>query len=170
MADILKKLGDAAKDVYSKVKSIPPDEGEAQALREKQEQVDALAPASAQRLQPMVMPKEGPDPTAAYGTRLGEHRYAVDAEGNLTPVYMPIRQIEGENFEERQPMNLAPAPAPRMKPIIPASLSQPMPVYDQGGDVKMTSGGREVAEPVYTMSVKMPPPQPGDYMPRYGEG
>ena len=131
MADTLKKV----------VKDLPPDEGEYQSLKEKQNQVDALAAPVTPALKPVVEP--GPpelvNPMAQYGSRQGEVRYAVDKAGNLTPIAVPQEPVM---LAPVAPAPVAPAPAPRsgMKPIIPTSLSQPMqenaiPVYDRGGDV-----------------------------------
>ena len=165
MADTLKKV----------LKELPPGESEDQGIKEYQKQVNALSapivPTKAAPVEPG--PPELINPTAQYGSRQGEVRYAVDKAGNLTPIAVPQEPVM---LAPVSPAPVAPAPAPRsgMKPIIPASLSQPMqenslPVYDNGGDVKMTSGGKPVEKkPEHKMTVVAPPDKPEDYMPRYG--
>ena len=165
MADTLKKV----------LKELPPGESEDQGIKEYQKQVNALAapivPAKAAPVEPG--PPELINPSAQYGNRQGEVRYAVDKAGNLTPIAVPQEPVM---LAPVAPAHVAPSPAPRsgMKPIIPTSLSQPMqensiPVYDNGGDVKMTSGGKPVEEkPEHRMTVVAPPDKPEDYMPRYG--
>ena len=51
----------------------------------------------------------------------------------------------------------------------PSVGMRPIPLYDKGGDVKMSSGGVSIPDkPEYKMTVVAPPDRPEDYMPRYG--
>ena len=90
MADTLKKIGNTASGVVSKLKSILPDENEQQALREKQQQIDStLAPAQTPAMQPQEPSvKDKVNPLARYGSRPGEKRIDTsDMTKPLTPVY-----------------------------------------------------------------------------------
>jgi len=67
----MKRVGDTAKDYWAKIKSLPPDEGEAQAIKEKQANVDAVT------AKPTPEPEHTgsePMPQSQYGTRGGEKR------------------------------------------------------------------------------------------------
>ncbi len=91
--DVLKKLGDTAKDIGSKLKSLPPNEGEQQSLKEKQSQIDALSakptPEKPKETEPAEVDKVAP--LARYGSRPGEKR--IDTSdmtkplGTSAPVY-----------------------------------------------------------------------------------
>jgi len=136
---ILKKLGEDAR-------SLPPDENEQQALREKQANIDAVAPRAAvpvQGLQPVISPapfekvNQGP-----YGSRPGEQLYKVDSEGNISPIPMQhiIEDKDYPQYQVLQPIQPMEQKRTAVKPIIPSSLSTPMvenatPIYDEGGDV-----------------------------------
>ena len=86
MADTLKKIGNTASGVVSKLKSILPDENEQQALREKQQQIDStLAPAQTPAMQPQEPSvKDKVNPLARYGSRPGEKR--IDTSDMTKPL------------------------------------------------------------------------------------
>lgn len=138
MADVLKKLGDKAAETFSALKSIPPNESEQQSLRDKQQQIDAMTlPQPAAPAAPQSVGTEpahsANDPLNKYGSRPGEKRFDVDKDGNLTQV--PVPQAPVEKSSKRPAPVVQPEQKSPMKPIIPQSLSQPMPSYDGGGDV-----------------------------------
>jgi hypothetical protein len=142
MADVLKKLGDKMSDTLSALKSIPPDESEQQSLRDKQQQIDAMtlpqpaAPAAPQAQVPEPA-RAANDPLNKYGARPGEKRFDVDKDGNLTQVPVPQAPVEKAPAQRpvQHPVLAQPENKSPMKPIIPQSLTQPLPSYDGGGDV-----------------------------------
>lgn len=108
---ILKTLGDKASEYWSGMKSILPDENEAQALGEKSGQINSLST-------PASIPN-------------------VDIDGNVThstPSLTGPKTVEAPQRE--QAVEPAPAAKTGMKPIIPESLKTPLPLYDDGGDVE----------------------------------
>jgi hypothetical protein len=136
---ILKKVGDKASDVVKTAKELPPGDSEDQGIKEYQKQANALAAPVATAEPPVEPgPPELVNPLARYGSRQGEHRYTVDENGNLTPIVVP-QEPAVAGAAHSAPTEAA-APRSGMKPIIPQSLSQPMPVYDKGGDVRTTGG------------------------------
>jgi hypothetical protein len=150
---ILKKLGDKAHEVVSALKSLPPNEGEAESMRYKKQQTDALAPhqqptqedkpatfgiAPIDRVNPIN------DPLSYYGRRPGSGQvlYKVDREGNLTPIQVapPLTPTPAHK------MQASPAPTKSaLKPIVPESLKEPMPLYDDGGEVDVNDGKHQAA-------------------------
>src|ERR1035437_658357 len=172
MADMLKKLRD-----------IPPGDSEDQGIKEYQNQVNALAAPVATAAPPVEPgPPELVNPLTRYGSRQGEHRYTVDENGNLTTVVVPQDPVA---LPPRPPATAAPVAAPaRLKPIVPQSLQQPMPVYDNGGDVKAQPSfeerialanpvqlpkGYEDAKPVYDKIVLPKGYEDAQPVARYGE-
>ncbi len=155
---VMKRLGDKASGFASALKSLPPGESEFQGIRATQQNVDdaAIQPAQAAKEQPVA--QQPMNAMARYGDRPGEARLDVDIEGNVVhhQGMKPMAQTTPAHTEN------APAPVakPGLKPI-PSSLSQPMPVYDNGGDVKV------LEKP--TMTVNAGPAKPEEYMSKYGE-
>ena len=92
MADILKKLGQAAKDVSSKLKSLPPGGSEEQGINEYQKQADALkAQGNAKGTPEPERIGTEPMPMGRYGDRPGEKRIDTSEMtrplGSAVPVY-----------------------------------------------------------------------------------
>ena len=95
MADILKKLGEKAKDVASTLKSLPPGESEYQGIKSAQENVDAMSqpeaknPATTTESKPTEQDKV--EPLARYGSHAGEKRIDTSEMtkplGSTVPVY-----------------------------------------------------------------------------------
>jgi hypothetical protein len=98
MTDVLKKLGDKAKEVYSTLKSIPPSDSEAQGIAETQKQVDAI---SGEKQKPKETPEEKPteqeknNPLTRYGSRPGEKRLDTSYTDN-TAVKAPVYDKGGD--------------------------------------------------------------------------
>ena len=118
MADTLTKLGDKVKDYWGKIKSLPPDEGEAQAIKEKQANVDAVT------AKPTPEPEHTgsePMPQGNYGSRPGEKRldWAMKPEA---PVYDQGGIVGGSNVSGFRKMAA--------------------PIMDNGGDVKNINDGQ----------------------------
>src|ERR1039458_3807017 len=114
----LTNLGDKAKGFGSKIKSLPPDEGEAQALREKQANVDAVT------AKPTPEPEHTgsePMPQGNYGSRPGEKRldWAMKPEA---PVYDQGGIVGGSNLSGFRKM---------------------APIMDNGGEVKNINRSEE---------------------------
>jgi hypothetical protein len=137
-------------DYLKPIATLPPDENERQALKEKQDQVDALAlqrtqaaPAGQQQ-QGEPRDWEKVQPLRPYGSKPGEVRYAVDNDGNIRPIPVP-QQLPATH----QVSTPATEQQPRLNPIIPDSLRRPQentmaPVYDAGGDVSMAASNRAI--------------------------
>ena len=142
---VLKKLGDKAEDVVSAVKTLPPNDSEAESIREKQAQIDALAaqraPEQQKGMKPIVTTESDLVHPAPYGTRPGSGQvlYKVDPDGNITP--LQVAPPAPATHQTAAPI-AQPEQAPRMKPIIPESLKTPLPLYDKGGDVSMDAARR----------------------------
>lgn len=158
---MMRKLGDKANSFASSMKSLPPGESEFQGLRAVQQNVDDASAADSQQpgqAQPMAQ-AQPMNSMARYGDRPGESRLDVDIDGNvvhhagLKPIAQPATM---------QPVATAPVAKPGLKPIVPASLSQPMPLYDDGGDVKV--------EKQPDMTVTAGKEKPEEYISKYGEG
>jgi hypothetical protein len=131
MANVLKKLGDAASNAVSTLKAMPPDENEANSLAEQQNQINQLT-AKPTVESTVERPAMVANPLVRYGTQPGEVRYEVDAHGNITPIQSTPARTASAPALARVGATRQEQPAPSgLKPIIPSSLSQPMP-YDQG--------------------------------------
>ena len=152
---VLKKLGSKVHEVVSGLKSLPPNESEAESIRDKNEQVNALAPHQEQhptmedqpspyKIAPIDHVRPINDPLSTYGNRpgSGEVLYATDKDGNITPVRVAPPAPAAEKKEQPAP---APAQKSALKPIVPESLKEPMPLYDDGGDVDVNDGKHQVA-------------------------
>jgi hypothetical protein len=94
MSEILKKLGDKAKDVVSTLKSIPPGESEAQGLKAVQDNVDSASGKQDTKEPPKEETPEGDknNPLTRYGSRPGEKRLDTSYTDQptaikATPVY-----------------------------------------------------------------------------------
>jgi hypothetical protein len=147
---------DAAKGYVKKLKDIPPDAGEAQAIKEKQAQVDAL------KSSPVIVPESArtgaePTPMLPYGSRPGEKRldYALKPAPTAVPVYDNGGDIKKEDVHIATPAEKKTQSPLAMKPVIhetmdvdtgkPASSLPPLtpdikpmptaPLYDEGGTV-----------------------------------
>src|ERR1017187_6341628 len=99
MATMLKKLGDKASNYWGQIKSLPPDEGEAQAIKEKQANVDAVT------AKPTPEPERNgsePDPQGTYGSRQGEKRLDWAMKPGA-PVYDTGGDVAMEGFRKMAP-------------------------------------------------------------------
>lgn len=132
MSDILKKLGDKAKDVTSSLKSLPPSDSEAQGIAEAQKQVDALhgTPAAAAPTPtssaPVPTEEEKANPLTRYGAKPGEKRLDTSYLDQPTAVKAPVYDRGGEVGIIGGTNNNA-RPMPTMR----------LPAYDGGGEVKV---------------------------------
>jgi hypothetical protein len=172
MSDILKKLGDKAKDVASTLKSIPPGDSEAQGIAEAQKQVDALsaqqtpaAPAKEKTLAPATE-QDKVNPLARYGSRSGEKRLdtsytdqpsAIKTYDNGGEVKVdkapPVEKKTGMKpivresmtVDTGKPSSSLPALVPETKPNPTAYVAKEAPVYDDGGEVDVNDGKHEAA-------------------------
>jgi hypothetical protein len=121
MADTLTKLGDKVKDYWGKIKSLPPDEGEAQAIKEKQANVDAVT------AKPTPEPEHTgsePMPQGNYGSRPGEKRldWAMKPEA---PVYDNGGDVAMSGFKKM---------APSLDEEDPHLKEEQIPQYTHGND------------------------------------
>src|ERR1039458_4729848 len=131
MADILKKIGQAAKDTADKVRGIPPGDSEVQGIKAASDQIDALkaqsnttqaAPASTV---PAPTEEEKANPLTRYGAKPGEKRLDTSYLDQPTAVKAPVYDRGGEVGIIGGTNNNA-RPMPTMH----------LPAYDEGGEVK----------------------------------
>lgn len=138
---ILKRLGDKADNFASSLKSLPPGESEFQGLRATQNNVDDAA--NGMQAQPMeqAQPAAQAQPMnamARYGDRPGEARLDVDIEGNVVH-HSGMKPMPHAATMQPASVQTTPVEKPGLKPI-PSSLSTPLPLYDNGGDVDAKDG------------------------------
>jgi len=161
---VLKKLGDKAKDVVSTLKSIPPSDNEAQALAEKNQQVDEVTSSPAEKAPEGVPDKVAP--LAKYGDRPGEKR--LDWALKPAPVYdnggevkVPMHELGGHLEEpddhkmtvkaELKPEDYMPrygseaAVANRPDAAKPNTQMKSINLYDEGGEVDVNDGKHQAA-------------------------
>ena len=104
MADTLTKLGDKAKSYWDQLKSLPPDEGEAQALKYKQANVDTLT------AKPVPAPERDTTGTGVggtaqpYGSKPGEKRLDWAMKPIVAPANTPSYDLGGDVPEDQLAM------------------------------------------------------------------
>ena len=99
-SSVLKKIGDKATGAASALKSLPPDSNEAESLKEKQAQVDAVSGKTALNTTPA--PEASPseqdkvNPLSRYGSQQGEKRLDTSYLNVPTAVKAPIYDAGGD--------------------------------------------------------------------------
>lgn len=167
MADVLKKLGDTAKDAASKLKSIAPDENEQESLREKSRQIEQVTNNSPANVPTTTSVDTPINRNAKYGDRPGEKRldWALKPISTTAPVYdkggevhvhlhtnepaeaTKPKSVVHESMEVNtgKPSSSLPSLMPDIKPQPTAPIAHLAPVYDDGGDVDVDDGKHQVA-------------------------
>jgi hypothetical protein len=102
MADILKKIGQAAKDTADKVRGIPPGDSEVQGIKAASDQIDALKaqPNTEQAAPASTVPdpteEEKANPLTRYGAKPGEKRLDTSYLDQPSAVKAPVYDDGGD--------------------------------------------------------------------------
>ena len=153
MADILKKLGQAAKDVSSKLKSLPPGGSEEQGINEYQKQADALkAQGNAKGTPEPEHTGTEPMPMGRYGDRPGEKRIDTSEMtrplGSAVPVYDNGGDVSS-NWGAQIHSAISGKPAPKAEQGGSANWGAQIHDAIHGSDNVTTDRGNNVMQPSY---------------------